>query len=69
MDKFFTQEKCDRCGETLKGGRIMSMLNTECICISCKEKERKHKDYDKAVEAELSEVRKGNFNYEGIKGK
>lgn len=69
MDKFFTQEKCDRCGGTLKDGRIMSMLNTECICIRCKEKERKHKDYDKAVEAELSEVRKGNFNYEGIKGK
>lgn len=38
MDKFFTQENCDRCGESLKNGRIMSMFNKECICMDCKKK-------------------------------
>lgn len=33
MDKFFTQKTCDRCGGSLENGRIMSMFNTECICM------------------------------------
>lgn len=36
MDKFFIQESCDRCGGSLTGGRIMSMFNTDCICLDCK---------------------------------
>ena len=39
MDWFFTQNTCDRCGGSLSGGRIMSMLNTDCLCLACKEKE------------------------------
>ncbi|NFL36797.1 hypothetical protein [Clostridium botulinum] len=69
MDKFFTQKICDRCGGSLKDGRIMSMYNEDCICLSCKEKERKCSDYKKAVEADHEEIRKGNYNYKGIKGK
>lgn len=67
MDKFFTQKNCDRCGESLKEGRIMSMYNEDCICLRCKE--RKRSDYKEAVEAEYEEVKKGNYNYKGIKGK
>lgn len=66
MDKFFTQKYCDRCGKDLKKGRIMSMFNEDCICMECKEKEIKDKDYEKARDKEMEEVRKGNFNYKGI---
>ena len=65
-DKFFTQEYCDRCGKSLKDGRIMSMLNTECICMECSEKERKHPDYEKARDTEHEQIKNDisipNFN-------
>ena len=66
MDKFFTQENCDRCGKSLKGGRIMSMYNTKCICLECKKKEMQRDDYKNAADAEHEEVKKGNYNYKGI---
>ncbi|WP_373898838.1 gamma-glutamylcyclotransferase [Haloimpatiens sp. FM7315] len=66
MDRFFTQETCDRCGGSLKSGRIMSMYNEECICMVCKDKEREQSDYKEAVEAEHEQIKKGN--YKGIKG-
>jgi len=69
MDRFFSQKHCDRCGGSLEGGRIMSMFNEQCICISCKEKETKDPEYNKAVEADHEEIRKGNFKYKGIRGK
>lgn len=68
MDKFFTQKTCDRCGGSLDKGRIMSMFNKECICMACLEKEKKDKDYDKAVKADHEEIKKGNYNYKGIRG-
>ncbi len=68
-DKFFTQDYCDRCGGSLKDGRIMSMYNTDCICTKCKEEERKRSDYEEAVKAEHEEIKKGNYNYKGIEGK
>ena len=69
MDRFFNQKHCDRCGGSLEGGRIMSMFNEDCLCMSCKEKETKDPEYQKAVEADHEEIRKGNFNYKGIRGK
>lgn len=69
MDRFFSQKHCDRCGGSLEGGRIMSMFNEQCICISCKEQETKAPEYNKAVEADHEEIRKGNFNFKGIRGK
>jgi len=69
MDKFLNQKYCDRCSESLKSGRIMSMFNEECICMSCKEKEIKDPEYEKAAEADQKEIRKGNFNYKGIREK
>ena len=32
----------------------------------CKEKEIKDKDYEKARDREMEEVKKGNLNYKGI---
>ena len=66
MDKFFTQLYCDRCGKSLKEGRIMSMFNTDCICLDCLKEEKEHKDYFKAVEANHAEIKNGNYNFGGI---
>lgn len=68
MDKFFTQKNCDRCCGSLEEGRIMSMFNKECICMDCSEKEKQDKDYDKASKAEHEQIKKGNYNYKGIRG-
>ena len=65
-DKFFKVRKCERCGGSLDGGRTMSRFDTSCLCIRCAEAERHHPDYRKAVEAELTEIRKGNCNFKGI---
>ncbi len=66
MDKFFSQKHCDRCGNSLEKGRTMSMYNTDCICMDCKNEERKREDYEKAIEAEHAEIKKGNYNFKGI---
>ena len=65
-DRFFTQKFCDRCGNSLAEGRIMSMFNTQCICLACKDKEMERADYDQAVQADHEEIRKGNYNFQGI---
>lgn len=66
MDRFFTQTTCDRCGGSLKNGRIMSMYNTDCICMECKKKERERSDYKKASDTEREMLMKGVRNYKGI---
>ena len=68
MDKFFTQKYCSRCYGSLSGGRIMSMFNEDCICMNCADKERQDSEYKKAVEADHNEIRKGNYNYKGLRG-
>ena len=68
MDRFFTQTTCDRCGGSLKGGRIMSRFNTDCICMDCAGKEMDDPEYKAAVEAELAEIKRGNYNFRGIRG-
>ena len=65
-DTFFSKTNCDRCGKPLNGIRIMSMYNTDCLCMDCKERERKHSDYKSAVDADHAEIRKGNYNFKGI---
>ena len=69
MDSFFTQRLCDRCGDSLNGGRIMSMFNTDCICMKCKVEEERDPEYQKAREFEREQVQKGNYNYKGMRGK
>lgn len=66
MDTFFTQSSCDRCGGSLTSGRIMSMFNTDCICMKCKAEERKRPDYHKAQEAERRAVLAGDRDFPGI---
>ncbi|MBQ7797581.1 MAG: gamma-glutamylcyclotransferase [Clostridia bacterium] len=65
-DRFFTKKHCDRCGASLEGGRIMSMYNEDCICMKCKDAETKRSDYKDAQNAEIAEVKKGNYNFKGI---
>lgn len=60
-------ENCDRCKKSLQGQPFrMSRFNTDLLCMDCVDKETRHPDYQIAVEAELAEVRKGNYNYPGI---
>ena len=68
MDKFYTQKNCNRCGKPLDGGRRMSRFNTDCLCLECADKERSDPEYEKAVQTELEEIKKGNYNYKGIRG-
>ena len=68
MDKFFSQKNCDRCGGDLSRGRIMSMFDTSCLCMPCSDKEKQDPDYKKAVQADNEQIKKGNFNFEGIWG-
>ena len=44
----------------------MSIFNKDRICMVCKEKEKAHPDYQKAVDAELQAVKSGNMNFAGI---
>lgn len=54
-DEFFMKKVCDRCSKDLSQGRIMSMFNEDCICMECKEQERKRPDYKQAVEKDTNE--------------
>ena len=65
-DPYLSKTKCDRCGGSLEGGRIMSMFNEDCLCMKCKEAERKLPEYKEALEADHAEIRRGNFNFKGI---
>ena len=56
---------CQRCGAESKV-HTMSMYNEDLICMDCKDKEAKREDYDKAREADIKEIRKGNYNFKGI---
>ena len=69
MDKFFSQRNCDRCKGDLTNGRIMSMFNEQVLCMKCKDLETKDEDYKKAVQADNDEIKKGNYNFRGIRGK
>ena len=44
------------------------MFNTDCICTVCSEKEKHDKDYEKALKADHEQIRKGNYNFKGIRG-
>lgn len=57
--------KCDRCKkETMS--YILSFFNLDMICSDCKEKEKAHPDYAKAVAAENEAVRNGDAMFPGI---
>jgi len=56
---------CDRCGENTNGTTIMSVFNTDIICMKCKEEERNDPDYKKASDAEIESVKNGVKDYKG----
>jgi len=68
MDSFFTRKQCECCGGSLDAGRIMSAFSEQCICILCSEKEKSDPEYKRAVDADIAEIRKGNYNYKGLRG-
>lgn len=56
---------CDRCGtETIVS--IMSMYNTQEICLNCKNKETQRPDYDRARKADEAAIKSGDYNFKGI---
>ena len=56
---------CQRCSAKTNC-YTMSMYSTELICMGCKDKEAARPDYKDAVEGDLAEIAKGNYNFEGI---
>lgn len=65
-DDFFTRKTCKRCGGYLSNGRIMSMLNTDCICMACYEKEQDHPRIGEAKKAERAALERGKRDFKGI---
>ena len=59
-------ENCQRCQKQTNGVTIMSMFNTQVICMDCKKGEKENPRYDEAVEKDIQEIKKGNYNFEGI---
>jgi len=64
-NEFLSQEKCSRCGGAL-GARTMSRMNEDVLCMDCVELEKAHPRYQEASEAELEQVKAGNYNYLGL---
>ena len=56
---------CDRCGKETNV-YIMSMFNSDEICMECKAAEKLRPDYKAAVEADEAAIRGGNYNFRGI---
>ena len=65
-DDFFTKTCCDRCGGDLKSGRIMSMFNTDVLCMKCKDEESKRPDYRQAADEDCKAIQRGDYNFPGI---
>ena len=56
---------CDRCGKETSV-HIMSMFNTEEICMDCKAAEEMRSDYKEAVETDNAAIRRGDYNFPGM---
>lgn len=62
-----THTHCDRCGADLRTtGHTMSRFNTDTICPDCEDAERRHPEYQRAVQVEQEQIRRGNYNFAGI---
>lgn len=57
--------ECDRCKSKVKS-YTLSWFNTDYICMNCRIAEEKHPDIELAKATDINELRKGNYNYEGI---
>lgn len=56
---------CQRCFKKTSV-HIMSMFNTQEICMKCYEEEQKRPDYKEARKADEEAIRQGNYNFKGI---
>jgi hypothetical protein len=56
---------CNRCGKGTDV-HIMSMFNTEEICMDCKAAEEMRPDYKDAVATDEKAIRSGDYNFPGI---
>lgn len=65
MNDYFSKTACDRCHSPLPV-RFLSRMNLDTLCRSCEAEEHQHPLYKKAAEAELVEVKRGNYNYPGL---
>jgi predicted sulfurtransferase len=59
-------KKCERCKKPTNNTTIMSMFNTQVICMPCKEEEKENPRYMEAVEADRKAIVKGDYNFKGI---
>ena len=57
--------RCQRCYNETRVHTV-SRFNTQEICMDCVKKEKAHPNYENARTREMEEVRKGNYNFEGI---
>lgn len=57
--------RCARCSKETTA-TIMSMYNTDIICMDCKDEETQRPDYKEACEAERKAVQSGNNNFKGV---
>lgn len=56
---------CHRCGKETSV-TIMSMFNTQIICMDCSDKERQSPRFKEARDADERAIRAGNYNFNGI---
>ena len=59
-------ENCQRCYEPTNGITTMSAFSEEIICMTCKDNERKHPKHKEAVDADIEQIKQGNYNFKGI---
>jgi len=57
--------KCERCYQEAFA-TIMSMFNTQTVCLECKSLEEKEPRYDLARREELAACKRGDFNFKGV---
>ena len=59
-------DNCQRCTGKTHGITTMSMFNNDILCMPCKNKEVAHPLYGAAVDMDNNEIKKGNYNFEGM---
>ena len=57
--------RCDRCRKETDE-TIMSMFNTDILCLDCQEAEEHDPRFEAARQAEEEACRRGDFNFPGI---
>jgi len=65
MSGRWSEGRCERCGKETRM-TIMSMFNTEVICMACKAIEEQDPRYAEARAADEAAIRRGDYNFPGI---